>query len=120
MTKYIFGDIRVETTVTAEKTSFKRNTTDFWKDFGYFKQQPCDYLVDKENLAENSIIYLNQGYQSYKDNKKVHYGDYFLVGQVNEYLNLPEDLKNYELGPREVKMFCSRYDTITGKFLGLY
>ena len=77
-------------------------------------------MVDKENLAENSVIYLNQGYQSYKDNKKVYYGDYFLVGQVNECLNLSEDLENYELGPGEVKMFCPRYGTITGKFLGLY
>ena len=82
----IFGDNRVETTLTAEKTSFKRNTTDFWKEFGYFKQQPCDYGLDKENLLENSIIYLNQGYQSYKDNKKVYYGDYFLLVQAKKCL----------------------------------
>lgn len=105
MTKNILGDNRIETTVMEEKTSFKRNTTNIWKEYGYFKQQPCGYELDKENLPENSIIYLNQGYQSYKDNKKLYYGDYFLVGQINEFLNPPEDFENYELAEREVKMF---------------
>ena len=79
MSKTIFSDNRIETTLTAEKTSFKRNTIDVWPDYGYFKQQPCDYGVDEENFTENSIVYLNQGYQSCKDNKK-HYADYFLIG----------------------------------------
>ena len=105
MTKNILGDNRIETTVMEEKTTFKRNTTNIWKEYGYFKQQPCGYGLDKENLPENSIIYLNQGYQSYKDNKNLYYGDYFLVGQINECLNLPEDFENYELAEREVKMF---------------
>ena len=72
MLKNIFGDNRVETTVTAQKTSFKRNTVDVWPNYGYFKQQACDYGVDKENKPENSVIYVNQGYQSWKDNKKIY------------------------------------------------
>ena len=35
-----------------------------------------------------------KGYQSYKDNKKLFYADYYLLGQVNQCLNPPEDLKN--------------------------
>ena len=89
------GDNRIETTVMEEKTTFKRNTTNIWKEYGYFKQQSCGYGLDKENLPENSIIYLNQGYQSYKDDKNLYYGDYFLVGQINECLNPPEDFENY-------------------------
>ena len=49
MSKNIFSDNRVET-VTAEKTSFKRNTIDLWPSYGYFQQQPCDYGVGKENM----------------------------------------------------------------------
>ena len=105
MTKNIFGDNRIETTLTAEKSSFKRNTANVWKEYGHFKQQPCDFSIDKENLPENTIIYLNQGYQSYKDNKKVYYGDYFSLGQINECMNPPEDLENYEFGPRETKLY---------------
>ena len=37
ITKNIFGENRIETTVTAEKTSFKRNTFDVWPKYGYFK-----------------------------------------------------------------------------------
>ena len=102
--------------MTAEKTSFKRNTVDFWPKYSYYKQQVCDYGVDNENMPENSIIYLNHGYQSSKDNKKVYYADYFLVGQVNECLNPPENLETYEFKDREVKMFCPRYDNVTGHF----
>ena len=80
MSKNIFGDNKVETTVTAEKTSFKRNAVDIWPNYGCFKQQPCDYGVEKENMPENSIIYVNQGGHSYKDNKKVYFADYFLIG----------------------------------------
>ena len=83
MSKNIFGDNRVETTVTAKKTSFKRNTVDVWPSLGYFNQQKCNYDVDKKNMPESSIIYMNQGCQSWKENKKVYYADYFLIGQVN-------------------------------------
>ena len=104
MTKNIF-DGRVETALTAEKsTSFKRNTTDVWKSYGYFKQQPCDFSIKKAHLPENSILYINQGYQSYKDNNKVFYADYCILGQVNQCLNPPEDLKSYECQPSEAKI----------------
>ena len=108
MLKNAFSDNRVETTITAEKSSFERNIVDVWPEYGYFKQQPCDFSIEKENFPENSIFCLNQGYQSVKDNKKNYYADHFLIGQVNEFLNPPEDLKNYKCEDREVKMYRSR------------
>ena len=48
-------------------------------------------------MTEMTIFYVNQAYQSYKDNKKVYYCDFFILGQVTPCLNPPEDLKNYEL-----------------------
>ena len=97
MTKNIFKDGRIETAVTAEKNSFRRNTIDISPDCGCFKHQPCDFGVEKENIAENSLICLNRGYESYKDNKKVYYGDFFINGQVNKGLNPPEDLSTSEI-----------------------
>ena len=82
MSKNVFPDNTVETTITAQKTSFKRNTADVLTDYDYFKQQPYDFGIDKENFPENPIIYVNQGYQLVKDNKKIYYADYFLIGQV--------------------------------------
>ena len=116
--KNIFSDNRVETTITAEKSSFKRNTIDIWPEYDYFKQQ--SFGIEKENFLENSIFYVNQGYQSVKVNKKIYYAEHFLIGQVNKCLNLPEDLKNYKWEDREVKMYGSCYDSATGTLRGLY
>ena len=77
-------------------------------------------MVEKANLPENTIIYINQAYQSYKDNKKVYFVDYYLLGKVNQCLNPPEDLKNYECQQNEAKFYRPKYDTVTGEFLGLY
>ena len=119
MTKNIFEG-GAEIRLTVEKfTSFKQNTTDVWKNYGYFKQQQCDFLTEKANLPENAIMCINQAYQSYKDNKKVYYVDYYLLGQVNQCLNPLEDLKNYECQPNEAKFYRPKYDTVTGEYLGL-
>lgn len=60
MTKNIFVEGRVETIISAEKTSsFKRNTTDVWQKYGYFNQKPCDFSIEKDNVLENSIFYIN-------------------------------------------------------------
>ena len=89
MTKNVF-DGRVEATLTAEKGAcFKRNTTDVWKKFGFFKQQAWDFSLEKANMPEMTIFYVNQAYQSYKDNKKVYYCDFYVLGQVTPCLNPP-------------------------------
>ena len=80
MTKNIFSDNCVETAITAEKTSFKRNTVDVWPDYGCFKQQPCNFSIEKENFPENSIFYLTQDYELVKSNKKIYYANEFLIG----------------------------------------
>ena len=54
MTKNIFEG-RVETTLTAEKASFKRKTTDVWKNYGYSNQQACNFSIEKANLPEMSF-----------------------------------------------------------------
>ena len=56
MSKNIFSDNKIETTITAEKTSLKRNVVDVWTDFGYSKQQSCDFGSSKGNMLENSMI----------------------------------------------------------------
>ena len=51
----------------------KRKCINLWQDFGYFGTESCDFSIEKANLPENSIFYVNQGYQSIKDGKKVYY-----------------------------------------------
>ena len=121
MFKNIFGRDRIETTLTAEKTrSFKRNTTDVWPSYGYFKQQPCDFGTDKKNMPKMLVFYINQSYQSFKDEKKVYYADYFILGQVDQCLNPPENLKEYQLKENEAIINHPRYDPVTGQCSRLY
>ena len=40
--------------------------------------------MKKENFPKNSIIYVNQGYLTIKDNKKLYYRDYYITPIVNE------------------------------------
>ena len=85
MTKNMFKDC-AESKLTVEKfATFKRNTIDVWKKYGCVKQQPCGFLIEKANLPENTIVYINQAYQSYEGNKKVYYVDYYLLAQANPF-----------------------------------
>ena len=61
----------IETTIVATKfeSGHVINTTCVWPEYGNFKQQPCDFHMDKENVPENSIIYLNQRYLTIKDKR---------------------------------------------------
>ena len=63
--------------------------------------------MEKENYPENSKIYLNQGYLTVKDNKKIYYEDFYILGQVNECINPPEDIQNY-ICNKEVRMYGLR------------
>ena len=65
MTKSVF-DGRMETTITVEKdpTGFKRNSIDLWPKHRYFKQQTCDFSVEKANMPEMTAFYINQAYLS--------------------------------------------------------
>ena len=72
----------IQTTIVA--TRFEngngKNTTCAGPEFGYFKQQPCDSGMEKENYPENSIIYLNQGYLTIKESKRLYYANYYILG----------------------------------------
>ena len=89
-------------------------------EYGYFKQQPCDFGMDKENFPEYVIIYINQGYLTIKGNRKLFYADYYLIGQINENANSPEDIKSHVCQDKEVKTYRPRYDPVTSNFFGLY
>ena len=90
-----------------------------WRNFGFFKQQACDFSNEKANMPEMTIFYVDQAYQSYKDNNKVYYCDFYILGQVTSCLNPLEGLKNYKFKLNEAKIFRPKYDTVSGEFLDL-
>ena len=119
MTKVLEKNGRTEMSISTEKEQGKRNSTDLFKKNVFFSSQVCAFSLEKANLPENTIFYVNQGYLSYKDNKKINYTDIFIVGQIVPLLNQPEKLDEYELKENEVKILRAKYDIITGQFLGL-
>lgn len=48
----------------------------------YFGSQACDFSIEKGNMHENTIFYVNQDYLSHKDNDKVYHNDLFIIGQI--------------------------------------
>ena len=58
----------MEATFTAEKESgLKRNSTDLWAKNSFFSLQVCDFYLEKANVPEMTVFYVNQGCLSYKD-----------------------------------------------------
>ena len=78
-----------------------------WKDFGFFGSEICEFNIENVNMPENTLFYVNQGYQSYKDNKKVYYNDIFTIAQIMPLAHQPKDIESYVLNDDEVKILRS-------------
>ena len=77
------------------------------------------FFLEKGNLPEKTIFYINQGYLSYKDNKKIYYNDVFILGQITPLLNQPQNIEEYVPKEDEVKILRPKYDIKTGTVLGI-
>ena len=74
-------NIEITIVATISENGNGKNTTCVWSEYGYFKRQPRDFHLDKENYPENSILFINQRYLTIKDDKKLYYADYYNPGQ---------------------------------------
>lgn len=104
-------------TVKGKETAKK--SINLWKIFGHFDTGSCDFSIEKANLPENPVFYINQGYQSFKDGKKVYYTDVFIIAQIMPFAHQPKDIESYELKDDEVEILRPRYDSLSGEFLGI-
>ena len=109
MTKvYENGADRSELTVSAQNEEVVKKSVNLWPNFRYFGTESCDFTIEKANLPENTIFYVNQGYQSRKDCKKVYYTDVFIIAQIMPLAHQPVDIESYVLKENEVKVLRSR------------
>ena len=95
----------------------KPKSVPMWKNNGFFLDECCDFSIEKVNMPKNTLFYENQGYQSYKDNKKVCYNDVFIIAQIMPLAHQPKDIESYELKNNEVEMLRPKYDPNNGQFL---
>ena len=125
LTKNIsFPEKDIETTIVASEFDDENgqvfSTSRIWPEVGYFNNQLTDFNMKKVNYPENLVIYVNQVYLTVQNSKKMFYVNFYLIGQIIEALNPPENIANYVCKDCEVKIYKPRYDVSTVQFLGLY
>ena len=76
--------------------------------------------MEKANFTENTLIYLNKRYLTVKKNKKIFYCDYFLLAQIVEASNPPQEVSSFTLKEGKLKTARPWYNDETGEFLALY
>ena len=114
------GDRRTEMTLDTVNSEEKvKKSINLWNNFEYFGTESCDFSIEKANLPENTIFYINQAYQSFKDSKKVYYTDISILASIMPLAQQPKEIESYELNDNEVKFLRSRYDPVSGEFLGI-
>ena len=91
-----------------------------WKNSGCFGDIKPEMNIEKANLPENTLIYVNQSYLlTVKSGDIAMYNHNFLLGQLITAANQPTDIENYVCNDNEVKLFCCIYDLATGEFKGI-
>lgn len=104
---------------TETKDEKKPKSLTFWAEGGFFDGECSNFNIEKANLPENTLFYINEGYQSYKDWKKWHYNDIYIIAQIMPLAHQPKDVDSFECKADEVKILRVCYDPENGKFLGI-
>ena len=91
-----------------------------WKNNGFFKDTKPELNLEKVNIPENCLFYVNQSFLSTVKNGEIAmYNQNFILGQIIFAANQPKEILKYECQPNEVKLLSCIYDLETGDFKGL-
>ena len=91
-----------------------------WKKNGFFKDVRAELSLEKVNIPENCLIYINQGFLSTVKNGEIAmYLDNFIIGQLIIAANQPKDIESYVCSQNEVKLLSPVYELETGQFKGI-
>ena len=90
------------------------------KNNGFFKDTKPELNLEKVNIPENCLFYVNQSFLSTVKNGEIAmYNQNFILGQIIFAANQPKEILKYECQPNEVKLLSCIYDLETGDFKGL-
>ena len=91
-----------------------------WKESGFFKEVKPEMNIEKANIPENTLLYINQGFIStVKSGELAMYVHNFIIGQLIVAANQPENINEYSCKDNEVKLLSCVYDLESGTFKGL-
>ena len=103
-----------------DKSAAALNTESIWKSSDLFRDRKGEFIINKANFPENTLIYANQGSTStLKGGDYAICLDYVILGQLIYAKNLPDDFDNYRCQPDEVKLCVHLYNVETGQFKGV-
>ena len=91
-----------------------------WKKDGFFKDVRADLNLEKVNIPENCLLYVNQGFLStVKSGEIAMYLNNFVIGQLIIAANQPKDIDTYVCLKNEVKLLSCVYEIESGQFKGI-
>ena len=91
-----------------------------WKENGFFQDVSAELNLEKANISENCLLYVNQGFLStVKSGEIAMYLHNFIIGQLIIAANQPEDISTYICSKNEVKLLSCVYDLESGDFKGI-
>ena len=87
---------------------------------GFFQDVRAELNLEKVNIPENCLLYVNQGFLStVKSGEIAMYLHNFIIGQLIIAPNEPEDISTYICSNNEVKLLSCVYDLESGDFKGI-
>ena len=91
-----------------------------WKKDGFFKDVRAELNLEKVNIPENCLLYVNQGFLStVKSGEIAMYLNNFVIGQLIIAANQPKDIDTYVCLKNEVKLLSCVYEIESGQFKGI-
>ena len=91
-----------------------------WKENGFFQDVRAELNLEKVNIPENCLLYVNQGFLStVKSGEIAMYLHNFIIGELIIAANQPEDISTYICSKNEVKLLSCVYDLESGDFKGV-
>ena len=91
-----------------------------WKNNGFFKDIRPELNLEKVNIPENCLFYINQSFLSTMKNGDIAmHNQNFIIGQLIFAANQPKEIETYQCLPNEVKLLSCVYDLETGEFKGI-
>ena len=112
--------LKTQLLVTSNDSQEKLSGERVWKNNSFFQDFRPDLNLEKKNIPENTLFYINQSLLSTVKNRDIAmYNHNFILGQLIVAANQPSDINAYECKENEVKLCCCIYDLTTREFQGV-
>ena len=98
----------------------KLSSETVWRNGGYFSDTIPELNLEKKDIPETCLFYINQSYLSFLKNREIAmYHDSFILGQLIVAANQPAQIETYSCKENEIKLHACLYDLTTGEFKNL-